>query len=165
MISLTVQARFLMSNGTKMYQVSHNDAQYNLTMGDECNPDTFASTYNKTKVACLFGKYEENPLLLYFQIFHLFGWLWGSQFLVAFAECSLAGAFASYYWTRDKSKVVFQMFLLFMSLIFRRVSCKKCYCHCMKCVRVADFNYLSTCSTKTSSSEWIIFVIFQGQWS
>ena len=110
MISLTVQARFLMSNGTKMYQVSHNDTQYNLTMGDECNPDTFASTYNKTKATCLFGKYEENPLLLYFQIFHLFGWLWGSQFLVAFAECSLAGAFASYYWTRDKSKVVFQMF-------------------------------------------------------
>ena len=138
MISLTVQTRFLMSNGTKMYQVSQNDTQYNLTMGDECNPDTFASTYNKTEASCLFGKYEENPLLLYFQIFHLFGWLWGSQFLVAFAECSLAGAFASYYWTRDKSKVAFQsdVFLLLTSLVLRKVRCKKCCCICVKYVRL-----------------------------
>ena len=94
-------------------------------MGDECNPDTFASIYNKTKATCLFGKYEENPFLLYFQIFHLFGWLWGSQFLVAFAECSLAGAFASYYWTRDKSKVVFEMFFIVYILDISKVRCKK----------------------------------------
>ena len=94
-----------MSNGTKQYQVSHTDTGYNLTVGDACNYETFSDKYSNANATCLFARYKENPNLLRMQIFHLFGWLWGSQFLVAFAECSLAGAFASYYWTRDKSKV------------------------------------------------------------
>ena len=95
-----------MSNGTKMYQVSQNDTQHNLTLGEECDPDAFSKTHSNTTTACLFGKYEENSLLLYFQIFHLFGWLWGAQFIIAFAECTLAGAFASYYWSRNKPQVL-----------------------------------------------------------
>ncbi|XP_065647600.1 choline transporter-like protein 4 isoform X2 [Hydra vulgaris] len=93
---------FLMSNGIKQYQVSADDNTYNLTMGKACSLDTFSSLYPKTNVTCLFAKYSENVNLFRFQVFHLFGWLWGSQFIIAFTECSLAGAFASYYWAMRK---------------------------------------------------------------
>ncbi|XP_066928594.1 choline transporter-like protein 4 isoform X2 [Clytia hemisphaerica] len=95
---------FLMSNGTKQYQVSHNDTLYNLTVGDACNHETFESKYPNSKASCLFAKYKENVHLLRMQVYHLFGWLWGWQFLVAFSECCLAGAFASYYWAFKKPK-------------------------------------------------------------
>lgn len=95
---------YLMSNGTKQYQVSHNDTTYNITVGDECDEDLFSSRYPNSTASCLFAKYKENKNLLRMQVFHLFGWLWGSQFIIAFAECSLAGAFASYYWARNKPK-------------------------------------------------------------
>ena len=98
---------YLMSNGTKQYQVSEDDVTYNLTIGDECDHKTFTKSYPNTKSQCLFGKYVENTNLLRMQVFHFFGWLWGSQFIIAFAEASLAGAFASYYWARDKNKVKF----------------------------------------------------------
>ena len=38
------------------------------------------------------------------QVYHIFGWLWGANFIIAFAECSLAGAFASYYFAFKKPK-------------------------------------------------------------
>lgn len=96
-----------MSNGKKQYQVSHNDTIYNLTVGDVCNPDTFKLNHPTTKADCLFAKYVENVNLLRMQVYHLFGWLWGANFIIAFAECSLAGAFASYYWAFNKPKVMF----------------------------------------------------------
>ena len=95
-----------MSNGTKEYQLSHNDTNHNLTVGDVCDPESFPKQYPNTHVSCLFAKYKENVYLLNIQIYHLFGWLWGWQFLVAFTECSLAGAFASYYWARKKPQVI-----------------------------------------------------------
>lgn len=114
---------FLMSNGTKQYQVSQNDTNINLTVGDMCDQLTFKSDYPAADplTQCLFAKYKENDWLLYFQIFHLFGWLWGSQFIVAFAECSLAGAFASYYWARRKPKDIPSLPVL--GSMWRTLSC------------------------------------------
>ena len=96
-----------MSNGTKQYQVSANDSVYNLTIGKVCSLNTFSSLYPNSTATCLFAKYVENVNLLRFQVFHLFGWLWGSQFIIAFTECSLAGAFASFYWAKRKPQVHF----------------------------------------------------------
>ena len=39
------------------------------------------------------------------QVYHLFGWFWLMNFIVAFGECVLAGAFASWYWAWDKKTV------------------------------------------------------------
>ena len=36
------------------------------------------------------------------QLYHLAGWLWGANYILALTECSLAGAFASYYWAFKK---------------------------------------------------------------
>ena len=96
-----------MSNGTEQYQVSQNDTSnnYNLTAGDICNHKTFNETYSGTTSLCMFTKYVQNVYLLRMQVFHLVGWLWGANFIIAFTECSLAGAFASYYWAFNKPKV------------------------------------------------------------
>ena len=106
-----------MSNGTKRYQVSHNDTSHNLTVGDVCNHETFDKDYPNSLASCIFAKYEENIHLLRMQVYHLFGWLWGWQFLVAFSECCLAGAFASYYWAFNKPKVLLITFSKYLSSI------------------------------------------------
>lgn len=93
---------FLFSNGTKQYRVDQNDTRYNLSIEQVCNPDMFTTRYPGTNSSCLFADYAENKNLMYMQIFHLAGWLWGANFIIAFSECSLAGAFASYYFAFNK---------------------------------------------------------------
>ena len=39
------------------------------------------------------------------QVYHLFGWFWVMNFIVALGQCTMAGAFASYYWAPDKNTV------------------------------------------------------------
>ena len=39
------------------------------------------------------------------QVYHLFGWFWLMNFIIAFGQCVLAGAFASWYWAWDKKTV------------------------------------------------------------
>ena len=39
------------------------------------------------------------------QVYHLFGWFWIMNFIIALGQCVLAGAFASYYWALDKKNV------------------------------------------------------------
>ena len=39
------------------------------------------------------------------QVYHLFGWFWLMNFIIALGQCVLAGAFASYYWAWDKKTV------------------------------------------------------------
>ena len=43
--------------------------------------------------------------LLRMQIFHLFGWFWIMNFIIALGQCVLAGAFASWYFTYQKPDV------------------------------------------------------------
>ena len=44
-------------------------------------------------------------MLLGLQIYHLFGLLWVGNYILALGECTLAGAFASWYWAYHKPKV------------------------------------------------------------
>ena len=39
------------------------------------------------------------------QVYHLFGWFWIMNFIIALGQCVQAGAFASYYWAWDKKHV------------------------------------------------------------
>ncbi|XP_065067875.1 choline transporter-like protein 4 isoform X2 [Rhopilema esculentum] len=94
----------LASNGTKEYRVLEDDTTYNITNGTVCDPKKFSSQYPGTNASCVFSKYKENNILLRLQVFHVFGWLWGANFLIALGECTLAGAFASYYWAWEKPK-------------------------------------------------------------
>ena len=93
-----------MSNSTQQFQISLNDTSFNLTAGTVCIPKTFNATFGNGKsiASCLYVKNVPNRNLFNMQLYHVFGWLWMMNFIVAFTECSLAGAFASYYWTLDK---------------------------------------------------------------
>ncbi len=47
----------------------------------------------------------DRHFILLVQFYNIFGLLWGLFFLAALDEMVLAGVFASWYWTLDKSKV------------------------------------------------------------
>ena len=45
------------------------------------------------------------PYIQYMWWYHLFGLLWGSQFLLACQQCAIAGAVAAWFFARDKSQL------------------------------------------------------------
>ena len=46
--------------------------------------------------------FRNDPLILYFQLYNLFGLFWGVFFVVGMSQTILAGGYAGYYWTWDK---------------------------------------------------------------
>uniref|UniRef100_H9GHB3 Solute carrier family 44 member 5 n=1 Tax=Anolis carolinensis TaxID=28377 RepID=H9GHB3_ANOCA len=103
-----VTAVFLATSGEPVYKVMANQSlcKYaNLT----CYPETFNTT-NVTKLCpgaqCTFAFYGGESLyhryILVFQIFNVFVFLWLVNFAIALGQCTLAGAFASYYWAFRK---------------------------------------------------------------
>eukprot|EP00128_Syssomonas_multiformis_P015006 Colp12_sorted_trinity150504_noHs@3227 len=51
-----------------------------------------------------FYKYETDNVLMGAQIYHVIGLYWGYNFIIAFGQCVIAGAVASWYWARNKPK-------------------------------------------------------------
>uniref|UniRef100_A0A671V4G8 Choline transporter-like protein n=1 Tax=Sparus aurata TaxID=8175 RepID=A0A671V4G8_SPAAU len=103
-----VTAVFLASSGNAVYKVTPTDdaCMYaNLT----CRPKTFSQT-NITKVCpgaqCLFAFYGGESVyhryILVLHLCNLFAFLWLVNFTIALGQCTLAGAFASYYWALKK---------------------------------------------------------------
>ncbi|XP_041861493.1 choline transporter-like protein 5-B isoform X2 [Melanotaenia boesemani] len=106
----TVTAVFLASSGNAVYKVAPTDDQCmyaNLT----CNPKTFSQT-NVTKACpgsqCMFAFYGGESVyhhyILVLHLCNLFVFLWLVNFILALGQCTLAGAFASYYWALKKPK-------------------------------------------------------------
>ncbi|XP_075895301.1 choline transporter-like protein 5-B isoform X1 [Nelusetta ayraudi] len=103
-----VTAIFLASSGNAVYKVTPADDKCiyaNLT----CNPKTFSQT-NITKVCpgsqCMFafygGESAYHRYILLLHLCNLFVFLWLVNFTIALGQCTLAGAFASYYWALKK---------------------------------------------------------------
>ncbi|XP_051789276.1 choline transporter-like protein 5 isoform X2 [Erpetoichthys calabaricus] len=103
-----VTAVFLASSGESVYKVMPAQPKCiyaNLT----CDPNTFNKT-NVTKVCpgsqCTFAFYGGESLyhryILVLQICNVFVFLWLVNFAIALGQCTLAGAFASYYWALRK---------------------------------------------------------------
>uniref|UniRef100_A0A8C5S257 Choline transporter-like protein n=1 Tax=Laticauda laticaudata TaxID=8630 RepID=A0A8C5S257_LATLA len=103
-----VTAVFLATSGEPVYKVMAHQSlcKYaNLT----CYPETFNTT-NVTKLCpgaqCTFAFYGGESLyhryILVFQIINVFVFLWLVNFSIALGQCTLAGAFASYYWAFRK---------------------------------------------------------------
>ncbi|KAG5847636.1 hypothetical protein ANANG_G00128260 [Anguilla anguilla] len=107
--SLTaVHRRFLASSGEAVYKVMPTQPSCvyaNLT----CDPETFNKT-NVTKVCpgsqCTFAFYGGESLyhryIFVLQLCNLLVFLWLVNFAIALGQCTLAGAFASYYWALKK---------------------------------------------------------------
>ena len=56
-------------------------------------------------IQCQFTKYEKSAEAFWLQWFNLFAFYWSMNFVTAFGELVLAGVFATWYWTWDKSTV------------------------------------------------------------
>ncbi|RDD45474.1 Choline transporter-like protein 2 [Trichoplax sp. H2] len=95
---------FLLSAGTKLYEVTlvPTSANSNYTAASVCNPANFSLSELSRGVICQFVNYAGANAYIYMQIYHLFGFLWVLNFVIALSHCTLAGAFASWYWAFNK---------------------------------------------------------------
>ncbi|XP_077404705.1 choline transporter-like protein 4 [Vanacampus margaritifer] len=105
-------ALYLATSGEAVYKVvalnsSTNECQLiNGTM--DCDPQTFnASDYPSCpSAACIFVNYNMEGLfqrnLFNLQIYNVLAFLWCVNFAIALGQCTLAGAFSSYYWAYNK---------------------------------------------------------------
>ncbi|CDQ88922.1 unnamed protein product [Oncorhynchus mykiss] len=108
-----ITALYLATSGIPVYKVvALNSTQDNcgqISGNETCDPQTF---YNSTDYSwcrsarCIFIKYNNEGLLqrnlFNLQIYNVVAFLWCVNFVIAMGQCSLAGAFASYYWALNK---------------------------------------------------------------
>ncbi|KXJ04646.1 Choline transporter-like protein 4, partial [Exaiptasia diaphana] len=85
-----------------MYTVS--GAQSDVVFYLQAVSDNYGILNNDT--TCKFINFNDNDHIFRMQVYHLFGWFWIMNFIIALGQCVLAGAFASYYWAYDKKNDV-----------------------------------------------------------
>uniref|UniRef100_A0A4W3IKL6 Choline transporter-like protein n=1 Tax=Callorhinchus milii TaxID=7868 RepID=A0A4W3IKL6_CALMI len=103
-----VTSIFLSTSGESVYKVMANQGHC-IYANKTCNPETFNLT-NVSKVCrgaqCSFAFYGGESIyhkyILVLQICNLVVFLWLVNFAIALGQCTLAGAFASYYWAFKK---------------------------------------------------------------
>ncbi|XP_051520550.1 choline transporter-like protein 4 isoform X2 [Myxocyprinus asiaticus] len=107
-----ITALYLATSGGPVYKV----VALNATQGDcstiraneTCDPEKFNSTQYPTcpSARCVFINYNTEGLfqrnLFNLQIYNVVAFLWCANFVIALGHCTLAGAFASYYWAFSK---------------------------------------------------------------
>jgi choline transporter-like protein 2/4/5 len=74
--------------------------------GDVCNPSTFGKCLNSCNANCTLS-HEKEQYVDYLHAFNIFGLFWGLFFVSALGQMILAGTFATWYWTFNKSDVPF----------------------------------------------------------
>ncbi|XP_062843389.1 choline transporter-like protein 5-A isoform X2 [Trichomycterus rosablanca] len=103
-----VTAVFLASSGEAVYKVmsARPSCRY---ANHTCHPETFNRTNITQKcpgAQCLFAWYGGESVyhrhVFLLQLCNLLVFLWLVNFTMALGQCTLAGAFASYYWARRK---------------------------------------------------------------
>lgn len=81
---------------------------YNVS--DLCEPTEFKESCQCTEIECQFTMYTKPAGSSWMVWFNLFAFYWGMFFVAAFSELTLAGVFATWYWTWNKKDV--PMFVL-----------------------------------------------------
>ncbi|KAJ8334976.1 hypothetical protein SKAU_G00406150 [Synaphobranchus kaupii] len=108
-----ITALYLATSGEPLYRVvalNSTQADCSSVNGTEpCNPLQFNSSSYQTScpsVSCIFIKYNNEGLvqrnIFNLQIYNVLAFLWCVNFAIALGQCTLAGAFASYYWAFKK---------------------------------------------------------------
>uniref|UniRef100_A0A8C8VGY3 Choline transporter-like protein n=1 Tax=Pelusios castaneus TaxID=367368 RepID=A0A8C8VGY3_9SAUR len=107
-------ALYLATSGTPTYRVTSSNSSApgcsSISGNETCNPMTFnASQYQPCEVVgCTFYAYNTEGLfqrnLFNLQVYNVVGLLWVANFALALGQCVLAGAFASFYWAREKPR-------------------------------------------------------------
>jgi len=121
-----ITALFLASTGSPIYKyidmrTTLSPSDENLT-GKTCDFDKFSSNTTLSSqpgLKCEFLSYGGESVfhnnIFWLQFAMLFGMLWLMNWVLALGQCTLAGAFSSYYWARDKSRDL-PMFPVYQSL-------------------------------------------------
>ncbi|KAF1381807.1 hypothetical protein PFLUV_G00157830 [Perca fluviatilis] len=105
-------ALYLATSGGPIYKV----VALNSTLSDckmingtvDCDPQNFTSSDYPgcPSASCIFIKYNNEGLfqrnLFNLQIYNVVAFLWCVNFVIALGQCTLAGAFSSYYWAFTK---------------------------------------------------------------
>lgn len=92
-------AIWLASSGQEICRMKENNGQvYNTSTKCDCKSKLSGCTY--------VGIEKESDTVFWLQFYNLFAFFWLSCFVTALGDIALAGAFASYYWARDKRRDV-----------------------------------------------------------
>jgi len=100
---------FLASSFYPAYKtVAYNQTNIDGVTGEVCTPAEFNSTNTDDGLDCIFLDYGGDSWMhqneTWIQIIALALYLWCMNWLLALQECTLAGAFASYYWAWKKPR-------------------------------------------------------------
>uniref|UniRef100_A0A674DB30 Choline transporter-like protein n=1 Tax=Salmo trutta TaxID=8032 RepID=A0A674DB30_SALTR len=103
-----ITALYLATSGIPVYKVvALNSTQDNcgqISSNETCDPQVNYLWCRSAR--CIFIKYNNEGLLqrnlFNLQIYNGVAFLWCVNFVIAMGQCSLAGAFASYYWALNK---------------------------------------------------------------
>ncbi|XP_061598182.1 choline transporter-like protein 4 [Cololabis saira] len=105
-------AIYLATSGDPVYKVvalnSSESGCEGVNGSVSCDPQNFTSSDypSCSSASCIFIKYNEEGLfqqnLFNLQIYNAVAFLWVVNFVIALGQCTLAGAFASYYWAFTK---------------------------------------------------------------
>lgn len=74
--------------------------------GDSCDPKVFNDLCSSAScsASCVYVGIKAENFVQYFKYVNIFGFFWLLFFISAFGEMVLAGTFATWYWTFDKTK-------------------------------------------------------------
>lgn len=105
-------ALYLATSGSPVYKVVALNSSLpdckNINASVICDPQNFnVSDYpGCPSASCIFIKYNDEGLfqrnIFNLQIYNVIAFLWCVNFVIALGQCTLAGAFASYYWAFTK---------------------------------------------------------------
>uniref|UniRef100_A0A671W4N8 Choline transporter-like protein n=1 Tax=Sparus aurata TaxID=8175 RepID=A0A671W4N8_SPAAU len=105
-------ALYLATSGNPIYRVvalnSTTSGCQSINGTVSCDPQNFTSSAypDCPSASCIFIKYNDEGLLqrniFNLQIYNAVAFLWCVNFVIALGQCTLAGAFASYYWAFSK---------------------------------------------------------------
>ncbi|XP_072177014.1 choline transporter-like protein 2 [Diadema setosum] len=93
-------AVYLATTHRNMYVVVDAPTDFGVANGTSCDQATFAT--NNTTAMCIFSEYALPSYTIYLQVYNLFMFFWLVNFMIAWGQMTLAGAFASYYWAFTK---------------------------------------------------------------
>ncbi|KAG7256412.1 hypothetical protein CRUP_021422 [Coryphaenoides rupestris] len=106
-----ITALYLATSGAPIYRVvalnASQPACQRYNGSEDCNPLNFSSAgLGCASARCIFLNYNSEGLLqrniFNLQIYNAIAFLWCVNFVIALGQCTLAGAFASYYWAFAK---------------------------------------------------------------
>ncbi|XP_040607502.1 choline transporter-like protein 5 isoform X3 [Mesocricetus auratus] len=116
-----VTAIFLATSGVPIFKVMVPEGGC-IHEDETCDPEVFPETHIPVVcpgASCNFAFYGARSVyheyIIVFQIYNLFAFLWLVNFVIALGQCTLAGAFASYYWAMRKPEDIprYPLFLAF----------------------------------------------------